>query len=88
MPLFELCKDGNLEKDSASGLPLKAMAAAYVANLKIASAAAKGELQQQGAAPSKVSARYTPNFSFSEACLASNNNFLFSRPFVCEQKTY
>ena len=33
-----------LERDAATGLPLKAMAAAYVANLRVASAAAKGEL--------------------------------------------
>jgi fructose-bisphosphate aldolase class I len=57
MPLFELCKDGNLERDAASGLPLKAMAAAYVANLKIASASAKGQLQLD-ATPPKVEAAY------------------------------
>ena len=44
MPLFELCKDASLERDGATGLPLKAIAAAYVENLKVASAAAKGEL--------------------------------------------
>ena len=44
MPLFELCKDASLERDGATGLPLKAIAAAYVDNLQIASAAAKGEL--------------------------------------------
>merc|ERR1719482_928527 len=58
LPLFEFCKDSNLERDAASGLPLKAMAAAYVDNLKVASAAAKGELQQQGTAPMKVEAAY------------------------------
>jgi len=60
LPLFALCQDSNLERDAASGLPLKAMAAAYVANLKIASAAAKGELQQQGSTPLKVEAAYPP----------------------------
>lgn len=44
MPLFELCKDQSLERDAATGLPLKAMAAQYVANLRIASAAATGSL--------------------------------------------
>ena len=44
MPLFDLCKDPSLERDAATGLPLKAMAEMYVANLKIASAAAKGEM--------------------------------------------
>ena len=44
MPLFELCKDASLERDATTGLPLKAIAAAYVENLQIASAAAKGEL--------------------------------------------
>ena len=34
----------SLERDAATGLPLKAMAEMYVANLKIASAAAKGEM--------------------------------------------
>merc|ERR1719379_3013044 len=58
MPLFEFCTDANLERDAASGLPLKAMAAAYVANLKIASAAAKGELQQPCTTPTKVEAAY------------------------------
>merc|ERR1719161_254350 len=58
LPLFEFCKDPNLERDAASGLPLKAMAAAYVANLKVASAAAKGELQQPDAAPLKVEGAY------------------------------
>jgi fructose-bisphosphate aldolase class I len=57
LPLFELCRDAALERDAASGLPLAAMAAAYVTNLKIASAAAKGELQQE-ATPSKVEAAY------------------------------
>ena len=32
------------QRDGATGLPLKAIAAAYVENLQIASAAAKGEL--------------------------------------------
>jgi len=73
MPLFELCKDGNLEKDSASGLPLKAMAAAYVANLKIASAAAKGELQQQGAAPSKVDSAYPAGAAHSAAAAVAGS---------------
>jgi fructose-bisphosphate aldolase, class I len=44
LPLFELCRDGELARDVATGLPLIAMAAQYVANLRIASAAAKGEL--------------------------------------------
>ena len=44
LPLFELCRDASLEKDAATGLPLKAMAAAYVANLATASAAAVGAL--------------------------------------------
>ena len=44
LPLFELCRDATLERDAATGLPLKAMAAAYVANLKIASSAAVGKL--------------------------------------------
>ena len=48
MPLFELCTDATLERDAASGLPLKAMAAAYVANLRVASAAAKGEYAAAG----------------------------------------
>ena len=45
MPLFELCRDASLERDDATGLPLKAMAAAYVANLRVASAAARGKLE-------------------------------------------
>jgi len=45
MPLFELCRDASLERDAATGLPLKAMAAAYVANLRTASAAAMGQLE-------------------------------------------
>ena len=44
LPLFELCKDASLERDAATGLPLKAMAAQYVANLRIASSAAMGNL--------------------------------------------
>ena len=44
LPLFELCRDGALARDVATGLPLTAMAAQYLANLRIASAAAKGEL--------------------------------------------
>lgn len=44
MPLFDLCKDAALEKDAASGLPLKAMAAMYVEHLRIASSAALGNL--------------------------------------------
>jgi len=44
LPLFELCRDASLEKDAATGLPLKAMAAGYVANLAVASAAARGSL--------------------------------------------
>lgn len=44
MPLFELCRDASLKRDSATGLPLEAMAAAYVANLRVASAAARGAL--------------------------------------------
>jgi len=44
LPLFELCTDTSLERDAASGLPLKAMAAAYVANLRTASLAARGRL--------------------------------------------
>ena len=42
MPLFQLCRDETLERDAATGLPLKAIAAAYVANLRIASSAASG----------------------------------------------
>ena len=48
MPLFELCRDASLERDAATGLPLKAMATAYVANLRVASAAAKGEMPSAG----------------------------------------
>lgn len=44
LPLFELCLDTTLERDSSTGLPLKAMAKAYVDNLRMASSAAKGEL--------------------------------------------
>ena len=44
MPLFELCRDASLERDPATGLPLKAMAKAYVDNLRVASAAAMGTL--------------------------------------------
>merc|ERR1719379_2413960 len=73
LPLFEFCKDGNLERDAASGLPLKAMAAAYVANLKVASAAAKGELQQQGAAPSKVDSAYPAGTAHSAAAAVAGS---------------
>jgi fructose-bisphosphate aldolase class I len=69
LPLFEFCKDGNLERDAASGLPLKAMAAAYVANLKVASAAAKGELQQN-TTPAKVEAAY-PSVGAQKSAAAS-----------------
>ena len=44
MPLFELCKDSSLERDGTTGLPLKAMAAMYVDNLRVASQAAMGTL--------------------------------------------
>ena len=44
MPLFELCRDETLTRDPATGLPLEAMARAYVANLQVASAAASGKL--------------------------------------------
>jgi hypothetical protein len=44
MPLFELCRDDSLERDAATGLPLKAMAKQYVDNLRTASAAACGTL--------------------------------------------
>ena len=44
MPLFELCRDTSLERHAATGLPLKAMAAQYVANLRVASAAARGAM--------------------------------------------
>jgi hypothetical protein len=44
MPLFQLCTDASLERHAATDLPLQAMAAQYVANLKLASAAALGEL--------------------------------------------
>jgi len=71
LPLFEFCKDANLERDADSGLPLKAMAAAYVDNLKVASAAAKGELQQQGTAPLKVEAAYPSTGALSGAAAAS-----------------
>ena len=45
LPLFELCRDESLERDAATGLPLKAMAAQYVANLKTAATAALGRLE-------------------------------------------
>ena len=51
LPLFELCRDASLERDPATGLPLKAMAAAYVANLATASAAAVGALAAATEAP-------------------------------------
>jgi len=51
MPLFELCRDAALERDGATGLPLKAIASQYVANLKIASDAAKGVLGDVHSAP-------------------------------------
>jgi fructose-bisphosphate aldolase class I len=51
MPLFDLCKDSSLEKDAASGLPVKAMSQTYVAHLKIASSAAIGSLQGTSTQP-------------------------------------
>ena len=42
--MYGRCKDSTLERDEATGLPLKAMAAQYVENLRIASAAAMGTL--------------------------------------------
>merc|ERR1711918_164912 len=56
LPLFELCRDSALARDGATGLPLEAMAAQYVANLRIASTAAKGELS----AASVLDVRETP----------------------------
>ena len=44
LPLFELCRDTSLERDAATGLPLKAIAEQYVANLRVASFAALGAL--------------------------------------------
>lgn len=46
MPLFELCRDQSLERDAATALPLKSMAAQYVANLGKAASAARGELDE------------------------------------------
>ena len=42
--LFQLCNDASLERHAATNLPLKAMATQYVANLKVASAAALGKM--------------------------------------------
>ncbi len=44
LPLFELCKEPSHERDVATGLPLKAIAKAYVDNLRVAAAAAAGTL--------------------------------------------
>jgi len=44
MPLFQLCNDASLERHAGTNLPLKAMATQYVANLKVASAAALGKM--------------------------------------------
>ena len=51
MPLFELCRDASLEREPATGLPLKAMAAMYVDHLRVASCAATGALGGDGAVP-------------------------------------
>ena len=42
--LFQLCNDASLERHAGTNLPLKAMATQYVANLKVASAAALGKM--------------------------------------------
>ena len=41
---IQLCNDASLERHAATNLPLKAMATQYVANLKVASAAALGKM--------------------------------------------
>lgn len=56
MPLFDLCKDATLERDSVSGLPLKAMAEGYIENLKIAASAAMGTLAGAEPVPCEPSA--------------------------------
>jgi len=57
MPLFELCKDASLERDASTGLPLKAMAKAYVANLRVASEAALGQMTKNvSATPQQATA--------------------------------
>ena len=42
--LSQLCNDASLERHAGTNLPLKAMATQYVANLKVASAAALGKM--------------------------------------------